>query len=212
MYLTTYVDDQTGRKQTVTVVDATGSPVDSVDIYGQNNSYEHGISLSPDGKTVYYAVTQQPYDDVNGYYSGSTTTILTFDTTTGLQRTPVVVDGYLWEVTPVGDRLVVRTGEITTHVQNPVPYATYITVIDTETGEVLGEPVEVRGNASESNGSSPLTIRVDRAYEVVGHREPDGTYTTDVAIINLRDGEVLDGVQSFTEEGNAKICAARHKA
>ena len=46
-----------------------------------------------------------------------------------------------------------------------------------------------------------MTIRGNRAY-VVGHRDDeDGTYTTDIAIINLRDGEVLNGVQSFTEEG-----------
>ena len=126
--------------------------MDSVDIYGQNNSGKHGITLSPDGKTVYYAVTQQSFDDITGYYAGSTTTVLTFDTTTGMQRIPVVVDGYLWEITPVDDRLVVRTGEITTHVQIPVPYSTHIAIIDTETGEVLGEPVEVRGNASESLG------------------------------------------------------------
>jgi hypothetical protein len=170
-------------------------------IYGQNNDLDHGIALSPDGKTVYYTVTQQTSDDITGYYAGSATTVMTFDTSTGLHRTPVVVDGYLQDITAVGDRLVVRTGEITKHVQNPVPYSTQIAVIDTETGEVLGEPVEVRGNPSENGGPSPLTIRGDRAYVVGQRKNGDGTYTTDVAIINLRDGEVLDGVQSFDEEG-----------
>ena len=89
VYLTTFVNDQDGRKNTVTVVDSAGAPVTSADVYGENNTSDFSIAMSPDGKTVYYAVTDQSYDP-DTYYAGGTTTVLTFDTTTGMQRTPVL--------------------------------------------------------------------------------------------------------------------------
>ena len=77
----------------------------------------------------------------SNYNAGATTTVLTFDTATGEQRTPVVVDGYLQDITVVGDRLVVRTGQRTTHVPRLLPCSTQIAVIDTVTGAQLGQPL-----------------------------------------------------------------------
>ena len=205
VYLTTYVDvvnpPRVDRITTITVVDAQGNPITSVDVVGESRP-DVPIALSADGKTVYYAVYNSESDPDDGSYIRSTTTLVTFDTADGTQLNEVELDGYLYQVTPVGDRLIVRTGESTTSNFDPASLLTIISIINTDTGAVLGDPAELKGNAEDAN-STPrvMIIRGDRLYVMTQRANHGGSYTTDLAVINLRTGEALDGVKSFTETG-----------
>ena len=117
--------------------------MNTVQLTGTNNEAQP-ITLSDNGDTVYYSVYNDEYDSEDNYV-GTTSSIVAFDTATGTAHVPATVDGIVKEIVEHDDRLIVRTEQGYFDPQNYTTiYTSRIAVIDTDTGAILGTPVEMK--------------------------------------------------------------------
>jgi hypothetical protein len=176
-YVTT--QDTDFQESSITVIDLqTRSVVDEVvDI----NGFPSPLTLSSNGKTVYRVIAGTDPDT-----SALVTRVAVFDTVTGtaIGQPIEITGGQADEPQEVGDRLYVQTTE--TQLNDPEDFeddvvVSRVAVINTETGQRLGIPVETEGNIA-----GDIIVNGDRAYQ---RTEDEQRQISRITVINTDTGQ-----------------------
>ena len=184
---------------TTTAIDSTGAVVDTATT---NGTPLGGPTLSANGRTVYQVIS--------GFNSDTNTSaayIAVFDASTGTAiGDPVEVPGQVVgaftnegpHISEVGDHLYVTTEE---YVEGAAPgnaddmYKTRIASIDTRTGQLVGDPVEVEGKVT-----GRMQVAGDRVYQQTSDRWKN-VQTTRVVVIDAATGKLVDGSSPIVLSG-----------
>ena len=195
-YLSTYEQLSLGHfATTITVIGADGSLVDTATVGTTPTS---PLTRSTDGNVVYQAFVTAT-DDGTGNYT-TKTIIVVFDTDTGTSapeiemlgtfptdpRTQKLIGGF----TDKGDNIYVVTESY--DVNDPedptdVTRTTHVAIINTETGEQLGDPVAIDGRTLGG-----LIVDGDRAYQRTVGWSPSGDEPRiRIGVIDANTGDLL---------------------